>query len=123
MCVAMTRVFYCMRCNNEIYEEMECQECPLFSQYERCGKTDVNLSFKCAADLCILCASFPPESQVPFLSQPPQGSTSTIMRHLRLIYARNDEDDTESIGESETGPLTTLLHFGGQYLGETGPWA
>lgn len=24
---------------------------------------------------------------------------------------------------TETGPLTTLLHFGGQYLSETGPWA
>ncbi|KAG5770019.1 hypothetical protein H9Q69_003412 [Fusarium xylarioides] len=88
MCVAITRVFYCMRCNNEIYHEIECQECPLYHQDKRCGKTDVNLSFKCEADLCILCASFPPDSQVPFLSQPPQGGTSTIMRHLRLTYGR-----------------------------------
>ncbi|EWY87270.1 hypothetical protein FOXG_19997 [Fusarium oxysporum f. sp. lycopersici 4287] len=88
MCVAITRVFYCMRCNNEIYEEIECQECELYLQFKRCGKTDVNLSFKCEAALCILCASFPPDSQVPFLTQPPQGSTSTIMRHLRLTYGR-----------------------------------
>ncbi|EXM26409.1 hypothetical protein FOTG_07407 [Fusarium oxysporum f. sp. vasinfectum 25433] len=88
MCVAITRVFYCMRCNNEIYEEIECQECELYLQFKRCGKTDVNLSFKCEAALCILCTSFPPDSQVPFLTQPPQGSTSTIMRHLRLMYGR-----------------------------------
>ncbi|EXA38370.1 hypothetical protein FOVG_10314 [Fusarium oxysporum f. sp. pisi HDV247] len=68
MCVAITRVFYCMRCNNEIYEEIECQECELYLQFKRCGKTDVNLSFKCEAALCILCASFPPDSQVPFLT-------------------------------------------------------
>ncbi|KAF5688846.1 hypothetical protein FDENT_4672 [Fusarium denticulatum] len=102
MCVAITRVFYCMRCTNDIYEEIECQECPRYHQEKRCGKTDLNLSFKCEADLCILCASFPPESQVPFMSQPPQGSTSTIMRHLRLTlynYAPNHEDDTEPNGE------------------------
>ncbi|KAF4438678.1 hypothetical protein F53441_12751 [Fusarium austroafricanum] len=87
MCTNLFRVFYCMRCSNEIYKETETAKCDNFNRRKRCGWNDIITSTKCESDLCLLCAAYP-DTQEPFLRQPEHGALSTMVMQLRLNYGR-----------------------------------
>ncbi|KAF4339650.1 hypothetical protein FBEOM_6433 [Fusarium beomiforme] len=88
MCENLLIVYFCMRCSNDLYKDEELTPCQLFENLKPCGKSNIILSTKCEPALCTLCSSFPPDSQLPFMTQPQAGSPATVMRQLRLTSYR-----------------------------------